>query len=315
VRAATHPREIHLVIENEDNSARLIGRSPRNGAPFDGQWNDDVHHVLHVAATGERAGYYADYHSDSRKLGRALAEGFAYQGEHMPYRGSQRGEPSAHLPPTAFVAFLQNHDQIGNRAFGERLNHLASAQILRALSAVYLLLPQVPLLFMGEEWAAREAFPFFSDFAGELGDAVRRGRREEFAPFPEFADPHERERIPDPQARSTFEAAKLRWSDCDAPPHAEHLERYRQLLATRRRAIVPLLAAITHAGTYRVVAPNALTIDWQAHDAALLLAANLSAATIDLGAPQHREIWREGDVAPDGRHGPWSVRWAVRGRG
>jgi malto-oligosyltrehalose trehalohydrolase len=312
-RDLTRDREIHLIIENEDNAARLIGRSAANDAPFDAQWNDDVHHVLHVAATGERAGYYADYHDDTRKLARALAEGFAYQGEHMSYRGSPRGEPSADLPPSAFVAFLQNHDQIGNRAFGERLVRLASPEALRALSAVQLLLPQVPLLFMGEEWAAREPFQFFCDFAGELAEAVRRGRREEFARFPEFADPKERERIPDPQAESTFEAAKLRWSDRGAGPHAAHLDRYRRLLAVRRRWIVPLLGAIARGGSYRVIAPRCVAVEWQARDGALLLAANLGDSAVDFEPPQHREIWREGDVSPEGRFGPWSVRWAVRG--
>jgi maltooligosyltrehalose trehalohydrolase len=314
VRAATPNREIHLVVENEDNAAHLIGRSQTNAAPFDAQWNDDVHHVLHVAATGERAGYYEDYHADSTKLGRALAEGFAYQGETMAYRGSPRGEPSAHLPPTAFVAFLQNHDQVGNRAFGERLSHLAAPEVVRALSAVQLLLPQIPLLFMGEEWSACERFPFFCDFAGDLGEAVRRGRRQEFARFPEFADPRERERIPDPQGSSTFESAKLRWSDAELPQHAAHLEWYGRLLAVRRRSIVPLLSAIAGAGSYRVVAPSAVTVEWKAHEGALLLAANLGPTPAELDPPQHLEIWREGDISQSGRYGPWSVRWAVRGR-
>jgi malto-oligosyltrehalose trehalohydrolase len=312
-RDLTRDREIHLIVENEENAARLIGRSSARDAPFEAQWNDDLHHVLHVAATGERAGYYADYHGDTGKLARALAEGFAYQGEHMSYRGSPRGEPSADLPPTAFVAFLQNHDQIGNRALGERLVHLASPEALRALSAVQLLLPQVPLLFMGEEWAAREPFQFFCDFAGELAEAVRRGRREEFARFPEFADPKQRERIPDPQAESTFEAAKLRWSDREAAPHAAYLDRYRRLLAVRRRWIVPLLGAIARGGSFRVVAPRSVAVEWQAHDGALLLAANLGESAADFEPPQHREIWREGDISPAGRFGPWSVRWAVRG--
>jgi maltooligosyltrehalose trehalohydrolase len=316
VRDATRGREIHLIIENEDNAAGLIGRSPsRSTAPFEAQWNDDVHHVLHVAATGERAGYYADYHGDPVKLGRALAEGFAYQGETMPFRGSARGEPSAALPPGAFVAFLQNHDQIGNRAFGERLARLASPEALRAISAVHLLLPQVPLLFMGEEWGAQEPFPFFCDFAGRLGEAVRQGRREEFARFPEFADPLQREKIPDPQADSTFESAKLRWSDADTDSSAQHSERYRALLGVRRRWIAPLAAVLTRGGSYRVIAPGAVSVEWQSRDGALILVANLTANAVDAEPPRDDEIWREGDVSPAGRYGPWSVRWAVRGHG
>lgn len=315
VRDATRGREVHLIVENEDNAARLIGRSPGRSAPYDGQWNDDVHHVLHVAATGEAAGYYADYHDDGQKLGRALAEGFAYQGETMPFRGSPRGEPSADLPPTAFVSFLQNHDQIGNRAFGERLSRLASPEALRAVSAVHLLLPQVPLLFMGEEWGALQPFPFFCDFAGELGEQVRQGRRQEFARFPEFADPLKRQQIPDPQADSTFESAKLRWSDCHTESHGQHCERVRALLAVRRRWVTPLLAAITRGGTYSVVAAGAVSVEWRSHDGALVLVANLTAQAIDVAPPHDHEIWREGNISAAGRYGPWSVRWAVRRHG
>jgi maltooligosyltrehalose trehalohydrolase len=315
VRDATRGREIHLIIENEENESHLIGRSRGREAPFDAQWNDDVHHVLHVAATGESAGYYADYFGDCVKLGRALAEGFAYQGETMAFRGTPRGEPSAHLPPTAFVAFLQNHDQVGNRAFGERLSRLAPAEALRAVSAVHLLLPQVPLLFMGEEWGACEPFPFFCDFAGELGDAVRRGRRQEFARFPEFADPARREQIPDPQAGSTFESAKLCWSEAETEAHAAQLERVGALLAVRRRWIAPLAASITGGGTYHVVAPGAVSIEWRSLDGALVLTANLTANAVAVSPPRDYEIWREGEISAAGRYGPWSVRWAVRRNG
>jgi maltooligosyltrehalose trehalohydrolase len=223
--------------------------------------------------------------------------------------------PSAHLPPTAFVAFLQNHDQVGNRAFGERLSRLAPAEALRAVSAVQLLLPQVPLLFMGEEWGAREPFPFFCDFAGDLGEAVRQGRRQEFARFPEFADPARREQIPDPQAGSTFESAKLRWSDADTEAHAAQLERVRALLAVRRRWIAPLSAAITGGGTYRVVAPGAVSVEWPSLDGALVLTANLTANAVAALPPRDHEIWREGEISAAGLYGPWSVRWAVRRNG
>jgi 1,4-alpha-glucan branching enzyme len=176
-----------LILENEENQARRIDRDPAMRPKFfTAQWNDDVHHVLHTAVTSEDQGYYADYHGDTVKLGRALAEGFAFQGEVMAYRGSARGEPCCHLPPAAFISFLQNHDQVGNRAFGDRISHGATRDVLRAASAVFLLLPQVPMLFMGEEWAATSPFPFFCDFGSELADAVRQGRREEFAKFPEF---------------------------------------------------------------------------------------------------------------------------------
>src|SRR5690606_21366717 len=143
----------------------------------------------------ERSGYYAEYFGDTAKLARAFAEGFAFQGETMHYVGRPRGEPSADLPPTAFIAFIQNHDQVGNRAFGDRLSAALGPEALRAIAAAYLLCPQIPLLFMGEEWAAPEPFPFFCDFGPELAQAVRDGRREEFAQFQEFQDPDARERI------------------------------------------------------------------------------------------------------------------------
>ncbi len=233
VRAATADRHVHLVLENFHNEARRLARGA-DGRPlhYTAQWNDDVHHVLHAAATSEDKGYYADYIGDTGKLGRALTEGFVFQGETMAYRGSPRGEPSADLPPTAFIAFIQNHDQVGNRAFGERIAAIASPASVRAIAAVYLLLPQVPMLFMGEEWAASQPFPFFCDFSGELANAVRKGRRKEFAKFPEFKDEKARERIPDPQAETTFASAKLNWDGATTEPHAGWLDWYRRLLAS-----------------------------------------------------------------------------------
>ncbi|KGM30195.1 malto-oligosyltrehalose trehalohydrolase, partial [Inquilinus limosus] len=183
-RAAFLDRHIHLVLENDLNEARRLAGTPGPQGRYDAQWNDDLHHAAHVVLTGEADGYYADYADiPVPRLGRALAEGFIYQGDWSEHRGAARGEPSAHLPPTAFVGFLQNHDQIGNRALGDRLAALAEPAALEAMTAVLLLAPQIPLLFMGEEWGSRQPFPFFCDFEGELADTVRRGRREEFAAF------------------------------------------------------------------------------------------------------------------------------------
>ena len=179
-------RQVHLVLENDDNASRYLERD-RDDRPrwYTAQWNDDAHHALHVLLTGEDAGYYGDYSdAPARHLGRTLAEGFAYQGEASPHRGgSPRGTPSKRLPATAFVPFLQNHDQVGNRAFGDRISTLADADAVRAAVAVLLLAPSPPLLFMGEEWAARQPFPFFCDFGPDLADKVREGRRREFARF------------------------------------------------------------------------------------------------------------------------------------
>ena len=155
---ARFSRPIHLILENEGNDPRRLVRRDGKADRYTAQWNDDVHHVLHVAATHERNGYYAAY-GPTKLLGRAVAEGFAYQGEFMPSRNAPRGGPSAGLPPTAFVSFIQNHDQIGNRALGERLSSLVSVEAVRALAGVYLLSPQIPMLFMGEEWGATRAVP------------------------------------------------------------------------------------------------------------------------------------------------------------
>ncbi len=201
---------VHLVLENEKNEAFRLTRDTE-GQPehFTAQWNDDMHHVLHAAGTHEDAGYYADYEGHTELLGRALAEGFAFQGQASVCSGENRGESCAHLPPGAFMAFIQNHDQIGNRAFGERISQITTPEAMRALVAIYLLLPQVPMLFMGEEWEATQPFPYFCDFHGELADQVRQGRKDEFASFPEFKDPKKRDTIPDPLAESTFLSGKL----------------------------------------------------------------------------------------------------------
>jgi malto-oligosyltrehalose trehalohydrolase/4-alpha-glucanotransferase len=314
VRAANPDRQIHLVLENEENQAsRLVRDADAKPRWYSAQWNDDVHHVLHVAATGEAHGYYGDYHGDTGKLGRALAEGFAFQGEVMPYRGHERGEDSTSVPPSAFVAFMQNHDQVGNRAFGERLTAIAPPQAVRAMAATYLLLPQVPMLFMGEEWAAAQPFPFFCDFGEELADAVRNGRREEFARFPEFKDPATRERIPDPVAEATFESAKLDWEQAGSGQHAAWLDWYRRVLAARHKQIVPRVGAIRSAGEHRVVGEGAVLVKWALDGGAssLVLAANLSAKPVD-GFPQPagESIWTEGE-ADATTLGPWAVRWSI----
>jgi malto-oligosyltrehalose trehalohydrolase len=296
VRAALPGRNIHLILENDENQARWLCPGL-----YTAQWNDDVHHVLHTAVTGDDKGYYVGYRGDTAKLGRALAEGFAYQGEMMEYRGRARGEPSNHLPPIAFIAFLQNHDQVGNRAFGERIAALAPPEAVRAAAAVYLLLPQIPMLFMGEEWNAGSPFPFFCDFGPDLADKVRKGRREEFARFPEFQDPVRRERIPDPQAGSTFALAKLDWREPRQTPHREWLDWYRRILACRRERILPLLDHVGP-GRFEVIGRGAVVVRW----GGLMLAANLSPkACPGFPAPSGALIWQEG--APGG---PWSVQVA-----
>ena len=310
-RQATQDRPLHLILENEENDASRLERSDEGRTErYTAQWNDDMHHVLHVAASGEGDSYYADYLGDTDKLGRALAQGFAFQGQMMRFRGTRRGEPSGGLPPTAFVSFAQNHDQIGNRAFGDRLVAFSPPEAVRAVSAIYLLLPQVPMLFMGEEWGATTPFPFFCDFSGDLADAIRDGRREEFRHSAAFRDEATRDSIPDPTAEATFLSAKLAWDAVDA----DALARTRRLLAQRQAEVAPLVARIgAHAGSYEILGREAVTVRWRVEDGAeLRLDANLKADPQD-GCSQlaGREFWREGEVA-GGRLDPWTVRWSVR---
>jgi maltooligosyltrehalose trehalohydrolase len=299
-----HRRPIHLLVENESNDPRRLTRRAAEPERFTAQWNDDIHHVLHVAATHETSGYYAAY-GRTELLGRALAEGFAYQGERMPYRNAPRGGPSAELPPSAFVSFIQNHDQIGNRAFGERLNALVPQDVIRALASVYLLAPETPMIFMGEEWGARQPFLFFCDFGGELGDAVRKGRLEEFSRFPDFADPERVAKIPDPTAEATFLASKLDWSSVDS----KHLAYYRVLLTMRREYVQSLVPHMERGGEALVLGEQAVRITWRANERLLVLDANLSRNGVKSPPPAALTFWRCGDA--EAVLGPWSVRWGI----
>jgi malto-oligosyltrehalose trehalohydrolase len=314
VRKAAGNRTVHLILENEENQASRLVRN-RDGRPthFTAQWNDDVHHVLHAAASGDSAGYYKDYVGDTHKLGRALAEGFAFQGELMPYRGHPRGEPSSSLPPTAFVSFIQNHDQVGNRAFGDRITGFAPPQAVRAVAAIYLLAPQIPMIFMGEEWGAAQPFPFFCDFGHELADAVRNGRRAEFAKFPEFQDPEQRARIPDPTAAETFLSAKLRWEETGRNPYAECRDWYQRALTVRHAEIIPRLKGMgANSGCYEVLDELAVRVRWVLADGSeLMLTSNLKAVPIaGIELPPGRVLWSEG-LFQNGRCGPWTVLWTL----
>ena len=307
-----HPT--HLILENEKNDARRLERD-HEGVPqsFTAQWNDDMHHVLHAAATLEAQGYYGDYQGDTDKLARALAQGFAFQGETMPSIAKPRGEPSAHLPPTSFIAFMQNHDQIGNRAFGERISDIAHSGAVRAIAATYLLLPQIPMLFMGEEWCTSKPFPFFCDFEGELGDLVRKGRRDEFKAFPAFRDAEQREKIPDPQAKETFELGKLDWEQLDYGIHNDWFRWYKSILAARKEFVTPLLPSIQgNASRYEIKGNSAVVVYWTAGDQELRLCVNLSSEPVD-GFPEDfgRTVWQEGPRNAGTTARPWSVRWTV----
>jgi maltooligosyltrehalose trehalohydrolase len=274
-RTIGQDRRVHLILENDKNAASHLARD------FDAQWNDDGHHILHVLLTGEGQGYYEDYvDAPASRLARCLKEGFIYQGERSRHRrGEPRGTPSGDLPPTAFVLCLQNHDQIGNRAFGERLTTLVDPAALEAAIALLLLCPQIPMLFMGEEIASKSPFLFFTDHNEELARAVREGRRREFAHFREFSDPNLLAKIPDPNAFDTFERSK----PAADPERATERERlYKHLLGLRHTEIIPRLAG-TRAIEARAVGPAAVLARWQMGDGSeLLIASNLGTVAAPL---------------------------------
>jgi maltooligosyltrehalose trehalohydrolase len=274
IRRELPDRHIHLVLENERNAARHL--RPKGG--FDAQWNDDGHNILHPLLTGEREGYYEDFCDDgAEKLAKVLGEGFLFQGQLSGHLGAPRGEPTAGLPPTAFVLFLQNHDQVGNRAFGERLPALADPRALQAATALLLLCPQIPMLFMGEEWGATAPFLFFTDHNAELAPLVTQGRRKEFAKFAAFQDPAKRETIPDPNAEGTFRSSIPDPGEATRPPHDAVLALHRRLLALRRERIMPHLPGAAALGAH-AVGEGAVLARWRLGDGSTLtIACNLGA--------------------------------------
>jgi maltooligosyltrehalose trehalohydrolase len=308
--AARSGRAIHLILENDDNLATLI--DPDTAMPsgkYRAQWNDDYHHAWHVLLTGERTGYYGDYaDSPHQHLARVLSCGFAYQGEPSAHRaGRRRGESSADLPPTAFVNFLQNHDQIGNRPFGDRLSGQTDPVALEAALAITLLAPMPPLMFMGEEWGSTTPFAFFCDFQGGLADAVRSGRRAEFKEaYEKFGA-----EIPDPLADQTFAAAVLDWHERSAPNARARLDLARRLLMTRQAEIAPHLAGARFGPPAVRSDEGVIAARWKLANASeLQLLANLTPApaprpaALALGRP----IW---GGTPGQMLAPWSVFWSI----
>jgi maltooligosyltrehalose trehalohydrolase/glycogen operon protein len=285
VHATVGPeRHVHLILENEANQANLLGRGR-----FDAQWNDDFHNSLHVLLTGELDGYYVHYEPPMEKLLRSLREGFAFQGE--PMGGRRRGEPSGHLPPSRFVNFLQNHDQIGNRAFGDRLTTLVEPEVMEAALALLLLAPFVPMLFMGEEWASRTPFLFFTDFPDEdLREAVREGRRKEFEAFSGFHG----EELPDPNEYTTF-TASIPVRDNGAGEGRRTL--VRELIALRQKHIA---AHIDEARSLAAdaVGDRAFVAAWSLGGSSLTLFVNFGDADITIArTPSPSAAWLHGGAA------------------
>lgn len=310
VRERFADRHIHLIVENEENDPLLLERGQPSTDTFDAQWNDDVHHALHVATTGETFGYYADYRDAGAALAKALAEGFVYQGDVMPYRGERRGRPSAHLPPSALVSFLHNHDQIGNRAQGDRVMAALPEQALAFAVSLMLLSPQIPMLFMGEEWCSKKPFPYFCDFDEELNAAVRDGRRNELLKLPGFDGDH----VLDPTSLETFRSAILDWEQAGSKHGSTWIERYRQLIALRRERVVPLLARMRQGGRY-AAENGVIRVEWPLEDGRhYILVANPTSHAVSAAfeVDPIEIIYALGERRTDAR-GPWSLVFGVTG--
>ena len=283
-------REALVIAEDARNLATLIERTEHGGYGLDGVWSDDFHHQVRVATAGDRDGYFADFDGSTEAIATTARQGWYYTGQPAPYEGVPRGSDPAGIPLSRFVFCLQNHDQVGNRAFGDRLHQRIEPAVWRALSVLLLLLPETPLLFMGQEWAAGTPFRYFTDHNPELGRAVTEGRRREFSRFQAFADPAVRETIPDPQADETFRASRLDWRERDRAPHPGSLELYRRLLALRRR--LPAVAAAGDASGFTIEAVDAevVRLERAGPDATLLALVRLRGAGTTTVGPGWRAL-------------------------
>lgn len=308
VKEAAGERHVHFILENEETIARLLKRDASGCSAYTAQWNHAVDHALGLAMFGECRAEDDARRYETQELARALAEGF-FSGE-----VTCSAEDSAALPSTAFVSFIQTHDLVGNRVFGERIDRLAVPEAVRAIAAIYLLLPQIPMVFMGEEWAASAPFPFFSDYGGDLAEAVRRGRAEQMKRTGQ-GDEETLRRMPDPQAESTFLSAKLRWQELTESHHAAQVGWYRRVLEARRTRIVPLLTELgERCGSFCVHGPGRFECDWGVRDGRRLrLAANLcvegSGGFAAVG--EDEVLWLEGSALDGQNLGAWTVRWSL----
>jgi maltooligosyltrehalose trehalohydrolase len=228
-RAAGAGREVVIIAEDERNEQRLVTPREQQGLGLDGVWADDFHHQMRRLFAGDSEGYYQDYTGSTEDLAATLRKGWFYEGQRSKNLGHARGTPASGLEPYRFVHCLQNHDQVGNRADGARLGAHVSPAAYRAMSALLLLSPYTPLLFMGQEWNASTPFLYFTDHGEELGRMVTEGRRKEFAGFKHFAETE----VPDPQSVETFRRSVLRWEEAQEPEHAGVLALYMELLSLR----------------------------------------------------------------------------------
>lgn len=283
--AAAQGRRVHLIAESSDNDPRLIRPSDSGGLGLDAVWSDDFHHALRTLLTAERSGYYADYGALDH-LSRALAGGFAYTGQHSAVRSRRHGRPATGARPSQFVVCSQNHDQVGNRMLGDRLGAAAGFEGAKLAAGLTLLSPFTPLLFMGEEYAEPAPFQYFvSHTDSALVEAVRRGRRDEFASFAWAGD------APDPQSEDTFQRSKLDWSLRASGRHRQMLAYYAALLRLRRSE--PALAATSLADTRTIQHPtlNTLAILRGGTPPRALILANFESSPVPLSLDLPRGDW------------------------
>jgi len=274
-----------LIAEDERNLAELVTRVGLSAV-----WADDFHHQVRVTLTDERSGYYAAYEPSTRDLAEAINRGWIYTGQVYPPTGKRRGTSADDLPAEAFVYCIQNHDQVGNRAMGDRF---PPGELFRSASLLLLFLPMTPLLFMGQEWAATTPFLYFTDHDPELGRQIRDGRRREFADFKEFSDPETQANIPDPQDRATFLNSKLSWSERHQPEHARTLELYRAALGLRRTD--PVWRGAKRDSLFAEVVSGALVVHRSLGAARRVFVMNLTSSELSIAA-LHTPLQLEGSV-------------------
>ena len=309
VKLVASGREIHLILESDDRVWHHLGRDAGlRPLSSTAQWNHDMQKLAALALTHDRSDDL-DY-ADTTLLGKALVEGFTSGPQH---HNAPEDVAGLSVSAAGFISFLQTHDVVGNRIAGERMTQLAPPDVVRAIASVYLLAPQMPMLFMGEEWGASTPFPYFCDFTGDLASAVRRGRLEQFATPEQRDDPRFLATACDPLVESTFLSAKLKWDERLTGDHATWLDWYRRILEARRQSIVPLLPQLNATvGQYESPGPRQLVVKWKTGGGKLRLRANLSSRpTSLLPRGPGRTLWLEGRDSEHGILAPWSVHWAI----
>ncbi len=306
VRACAAGREVHLILEDEENVSPLLARSPDGGVPlYTAQWNHDMTHLL-SAAFGNLCPKRDPDGEETSKTAAMLAEGYIL----TPSAQQHPDELRCKVPPCANIAFLQTHDLIGNRIAAERLDQLVPHEALRAATAILLLMPQIPMLFMGQEWAAPQPFPFFCDYHGDLAGKVRSGRCDFLR---RLHNTDNLQAAPDPGAESTFRSAQLHWEDLEQEPHASELDWFKRILAVRREYIRPLLESMNaRCGKAKTLAPGAFTISWPLENRQLTLHANLS-DNVQSGFPsfEGKTLWLEGSQPAETSLASLTTLWTL----